>query len=97
MLDSVPALGAVASTMKIQDLQKALITIEGTNHYGITNQDSERDPNRPVLDQSTATGSIGRWSGLFLRSHLLGDQGTFNYVYKTGSELDPNVNVSFYH
>lgn len=88
-------LGEVASTyVKIQDPSKALITVEGANHYGIMNQDSDRDPSRSTLDQTTANGAIGRWSGLFLRSHLLGDQGAFDYVYKTGGDLDPNVNVT---
>lgn len=89
---------------------RALITVEGANHYGITNQDSDRDPSRPMLDQATANGATlavsaeqrGRWSGLFLRelrctgtcSQLLGDQRAFDYVYKTGGDLDPNVDVT---
>jgi dienelactone hydrolase len=94
-LDGVSDLGEVASTyVKIQDPLKTLITVEGANHYGITNQDSDRDPSRPMLDQATANGTIGQWSGLFLRSQLLGDQGAFNYVYKIGGDLDPIVNVT---
>ncbi|HEY9626960.1 MAG TPA: ScyD/ScyE family protein [Coleofasciculaceae cyanobacterium] len=94
-LDGVSDFGEAASTyVKIQDLQKALIVVDGTNHYGITNKDNiARDPNRSTLDQATANGAIGRWSGLFLRSHLLGDQGASNYIYNTGDDLDPNVSV----
>lgn len=94
-LDSVSDFGEVASTyVKVQDKPKALIVIEGANHYGITNQDNViRDPNRPTLDQAIATNKIARWSGLFLRAHLLGDRGAFNYVYNTGGDLDPNVSV----
>ena len=94
-LDGVADLGEVASTyVKIQDPPKVLIAIEGANRYSITNTDNlSRDPNRPTLDQATATGAIGRWSVLFLRSHLLGDQDAFNYVYNTGGDLDPNVGV----
>ena len=94
-LDGVSDFGEVASTyVKIQDLPKVLIAVDGTNHYGITNEDNvARDPNRPTLDQATANSAIGRWSGLFLRSHLVGDQGAFNYVYNTGGDLDPNVSV----
>ncbi|GAP94240.1 ScyD/ScyE family protein [Leptolyngbya sp. NIES-2104] len=93
--DSINDLGEVASTfVKVQDPPKALITVEGANFYGIANQDNDRDPSRPTLDQATATGAIGRWSGLFLRSHLLGDQRAFDYVYKTAGDLDPNVNVT---
>ncbi|MBD3886423.1 ScyD/ScyE family protein [Phormidium tenue FACHB-886] len=93
-LDGVADFGEVASTyVNVQDTPKALIAVEGANHYGITNQDSDRDPTRPTLGQATATETIGRWSGLFLRSHLLNDQGAFNYVYNTGDSLDPNVSV----
>jgi hypothetical protein len=94
-LDGIANFGDVATTyVNIQDPPKALIAIEGANHYSIANQDSDSDPNRPTLDQATATGAIGRWSGLFLRSQLLGDQGAFDYVYKTGGDLDPTVNVN---
>lgn len=73
---------------------KALITIEGANHYGITNEDNlVRDPSRPTLDQATATETIARWSGLFLRAHLLCDKGAFHYVYNMGDACDPNVDV----
>ncbi|MEP1061227.1 MULTISPECIES: ScyD/ScyE family protein [Cyanophyceae] len=94
-LDGVSDFGEVASTyVKIQDPPKALIAVDGANHYSITNEDNvARDPNRPTLDQATANGAIGRWSGLFLRSHLLGDQGAFDYIYNTGGDLDPNVSV----
>lgn len=94
-LDGVADLGEVASTyVRIEDTPKALIAIEGANHYGITNADNlTREPNRPTLDQETATGAIGRWSGLFLRANLLNDQDAFNYVYNTGGDFDPNVSV----
>lgn len=73
---------------------KALITLKGGNHYSITNEDNPlREPNRPTLDQATATGAIGRWSGLFLRANLLGDHDAFNYAFNTGGMLDPNVSV----
>ncbi|WP_082650669.1 alpha/beta hydrolase family protein [Mastigocoleus testarum] len=73
---------------------KALITVDGANHYGITNEDNLiREPNRPTLEQEIAVETIARWSGLFLRAHLLGDSGAFDYVYNTGDALDPNVDV----
>ncbi|MEG4801160.1 ScyD/ScyE family protein [Microcoleus sp. ARI1-B5] len=79
---------------RILNPPKVSVTVEGANHYGVTNEDNPlQEPNRPTLDQSTATETIGRWSGLFLRSHLLGDRGAFNYVYNTGDDLDSNVNV----
>jgi dienelactone hydrolase len=68
---------------------KALITIEGANHYGITNLDNPiREPNRPTLAQFTTTETIARWSGLFLQAHLQGSSGAFDYIYNTGDALD---------
>lgn len=73
---------------------KALIKVEGANHYGITNEDNlTRELIRPTLDQDIAVETIARWSGLFLRAHLLSDIGAFNYIYNTGDSLDPNVEV----
>ena len=73
---------------------KVLITVDGANHYGITNEDNLiREPIRPTLEQDIAVETIARWSGLFLRAHLLDDSGAFNYVYNTGDALDPNVDV----
>lgn len=94
-IDGVSDLGEAASTyVKIQDTPKVLIAIAGANHYSITNEDNvKRDPNRPTLEQATAINAIGRWSGLFLRSHLLDDRDAFNYVYNTGGDLDPTVSV----
>jgi hypothetical protein len=84
----------VVPYVNVQDAPKALIAIEGANHYSITNTDNVAlEPNRSTLDQATATGAIGRWSGLFLRAHLLGDRGAFDYVYNTGGDLDPNASV----
>lgn len=94
-LDGRSDFGEVASTyVKVQDAPKALIAVDGANHFSITNEDNvTAEPSRPTLNQVTATREIGRWSGLFLRAHLLGDRGAFNYVYKTGGDLDPTVSV----
>ncbi len=94
-LDGVASPGNSQRTYdQILNPPKASITVEGANHYGITNEDNpSREPNRPTLDQTIATGTIARWSGLFLRANLLGDQGAFDYVYNTGDDLEPNVSV----
>lgn len=73
---------------------KALITVKGANHYSITNEDNPvRDPNRPTLDQATATGAIARSSGLFLRANLLGDRRAFDAVFNAGTSFDQNVST----
>lgn len=94
-LDGVSTLDETEATYnQIQNPPKVLITVEGANHYGITNEDNlEREPIRPTLEQAVATETIGRWSGLFLRAHLEEDQEAFEYVYQTGDNLDDNVIV----
>lgn len=83
----------VTSYDLIQDSPKALITLEGANHYGITNEDSLRDPLRPTLDQDIANETIARWSGLFLRASIFNEPDAFDYVYNTGELIDENVTV----
>jgi hypothetical protein len=78
---------------QIQQPPKALVTVLGANHYGITNEDSPRDPLRPTLPQDEATQTIAQWSGLFLRAHVLDDEAAFDYIYNTGDDRDPNVEV----
>ena len=90
------ALPAASETTynQIQDPPKALILLEGANHYGITNLDNlQRDPIRPTLDQAVATETLARWSAIFLRAHLLDDGEAFDYVYNTGDATDENVTV----
>ncbi|WP_199300208.1 PEP-CTERM sorting domain-containing protein [Trichocoleus sp. FACHB-262] len=79
---------------QIQDPPKALIRVQGANHYGITNEDSLRDPVRPTLGQNITTETIARWSGLFLRASLLNDSGALDYIYHRGDGLDENVSVT---
>lgn len=104
-LDGVTQRPQVAETYaKLEDPPKALITVLGANHYGITNTDVKlppppigsgdfRDPNRPQLEQAVATETVARWSALFLRATALGDQAAAPYVFETGAALDPNVTV----
>ncbi|MEP0915051.1 hypothetical protein NDI45_29740 [Leptolyngbya sp. GB1-A1] len=94
-LDSVALPAASQATYdQILNPPKALITVAGANHYGITNEDNPlREPNRPTLDQATATETIARWSGLFLRASMLGNQQVFDALFKVGDALDPNVSI----
>jgi dienelactone hydrolase len=94
-LDGVATgLSTMATYYNIEPDTKLLVTIQKANHYGITNEDSSRDPVRPTLDQATATETIARWSALFLQAHLLNNQEAFNYIYRTGDSLDKNVMVT---
>ncbi len=94
-LDGVTLAGSEQKTYdQIQDPPKALVTISGANHYGITNEDNpNRSQNIPTLEQDIATETIARWSALFLRATVLEDRDAKNYVFKTGDAQDPNVSV----
>lgn len=82
----------------IQNSPKALISISGANHYGITNTNNPDrplpDPNNPTIPQDVAVETVARWSGLFLRASILNDKEAFDYVYSTGDALDKNVKVT---
>lgn len=71
--------------------RKTIITIEGANHYGITNQDNFRDPIRPTLEQDIANETIARWTSLFLRANVLGDSEAADLLNNTG--FDNNVSI----
>lgn len=81
----------------IQTPPKALITIEGSNHFGITNLNNplgaKPDPSQPTRKQTEGMAAITQWSGLFLRAHVLKDAEAWNYVYQTGDGLDATVSV----
>lgn len=79
---------------QIEDAPKAFISVTGANHYGITDADSPRAANPPRVEQAVANAAIARWSGLFLRAHLLNDETAFEYVYDTGDTLDDQVAVT---
>jgi len=83
---------------KIQTPPKALITVTGTNHFGITNVNNPPGAN-PELNTATLNRAVGietiaRWSALFLRASMLKDRAAFDYIYSQGDALDPNVRVT---
>lgn len=94
-LDGVAApINAQNTYDQIRNPPKALITVKGTNHYGITNEDNPaRDPNRPTLDQAAATRAIAKSSGLFLRANILNDRRAFDSIFNAATPFDPNVSI----
>ncbi len=94
-LDGVAApINAQKTYEQIRNPPKALITVKGANHYGITNQDNPaRDPKRPTLSQAAETKTIAQASGLFLRANLLGDRRAFDAVFNTNPTFNSNVSI----
>ena len=97
-----------ATYEQIQDPPKALVSIEGTNHFGITNENDPLnppstpsqvpaildEPNPQTIPQEIAIDTIATWSSLFLRATVLDDRSAFDFVFGgTGDELDSNVSV----
>ena len=98
-----------ATFEQIQDPPKALIEVEGTNHFGITNENDPlnppttpaevppilAEPNPQTIPQEVAIDTIATWSSLFLRATVLNDRSAFDFVFGgTGDELDSNVAVT---
>lgn len=90
----------LAETQTSYDLmigaKRALVTLEGANHYGITNVNNPPpaapDANAPTLDQATAVSEVALWSAMWLKAQL-GDAAAQTFVYSTGDPGDPNVTV----
>jgi predicted dienelactone hydrolase len=72
-----------ATWEQIRTHRKALLTIEGANHYAITTTSRpvnpptlpaiRPDPKAPTTDQDATIARIARWSGLFLKAEVMGD------------------------
>ncbi|MEG4089626.1 poly(ethylene terephthalate) hydrolase family protein [Microcoleus sp. Pol12B4] len=83
---------------QIQTPPKALITVMGANHFGITDVNNPAgampDRNTATLERALGIETIARWSALFLRANMLKDRSAFDYIYSQGDALDPNVRVT---
>jgi dienelactone hydrolase len=81
----------------VQTPPKALITLAGVNHFGITNVNTPAgsipDPIAQTVPQSVAIETTARWSALFLRANMLEDEAAANYIYFTGDARDPIASV----
>jgi dienelactone hydrolase len=79
---------AIATYNLIQTPPKALITIEGSNHYGITNLNNPPgampDSRVPTLEQSRGVETIAQWTAYFLRAHLYQDSDALRQIYRNG-------------
>ena len=77
---------------------KALIEIEGANHYGINDVNNPPgatpDSSPSLISQAEALDRIATWSALFLRAELWSDPIARFYVYKSGGSIDGTVTVT---
>ncbi|MFW5739469.1 MAG: alpha/beta hydrolase family protein [Myxococcota bacterium] len=82
----------------IQGTPRGFVTIEGANHYGITDVNdppgADADPNAPTMPHSIANETVARWTAMHLRAHMHADGDAHDYVYGgTGNTEDANVTV----
>jgi predicted dienelactone hydrolase len=75
---------------------KAIITIAGTDHFGLTNFVDGKPVVEPKVkqttDQAVSIETAARWSAQYLLA-ALGDPTAQNYVFTTGDAADPIVTV----
>ncbi len=80
---------------QIQTPPKALIELDGVNHFGITNVNapdgSIPDPNVQTVSQQDSIETVARWSGLFLSGTVKGDREALDYIFESGVNIDPIV------
>ena len=93
---STPA-EALASYPNLEQ-PRALITIHGANHYGITDDmeppGASPDPLLPTLKQRVANLVIARWTGHWLRAQLLDDPRAQFWIYGAGGDFSGIVDVT---
>jgi dienelactone hydrolase len=82
---------------QLQKPPKAIISLLGANHYGVTDVDNPAgaDPevNAQTLDHAAGLASIGRWMGVFLTSFINGDMAARAALRSAGT-LDSHVTIT---
>lgn len=96
--DGVATLEEATETFELIDSPpKALITVEGANHFGITNQNNPEgampDASEPTIAQTESIETIAQWTSYFLRAHVLEDAEALAQVYDGGDRQDDLVTV----
>lgn len=94
--NNLPA-AASATYNGLGALPKALITVTGANHFGLTDTQTPPgaipDNSAQTLTQEESIDTAAKWSALFLRASL-GDSLASAYVYGFGDASDKNVTVT---
>ncbi|GAA0822446.1 alpha/beta hydrolase family protein [Streptosporangium amethystogenes subsp. fukuiense] len=93
--NNLPA-AALATYNGLGAAPKALVTVTGANHFGLTDTQTPAgavpDATPQTLTQQESIDAAAKWSGLFLRASL-GDTLAAAYVYGFGDASDPKVTV----
>lgn len=96
-LDGIAATEKAQRSYKALEPPRALIAIEGANHFGICNQNrpagSRGDPLEPTLPQTRANRAIARLSALWLRAELLDDADALGALERLGSNPEGVVQL----
>lgn len=96
-LDGVATPEEAAASYPTLEQPRALITVHGANHYGITDDNKPAgaapDPSAPTLSQDAAGYLIGRWTRLWLQAQLLQDPRAEYWVYTVGGDFSGLVDV----
>jgi hypothetical protein len=83
--DGIAPPAEAAQTIPTLKRPRALIRIEGANHYAIRDVNSPAgarpDPKAPALPQPFANVLVGRWMGIWLRATLLHDPWARYWLY----------------
>ncbi|HMI82605.1 MAG TPA: hypothetical protein VK550_00860 [Polyangiaceae bacterium] len=82
---------------QIQKRPKALLSVLGANHYGITDVDNpagaDPEASAQTLDHAAGVASIGRWTGLFFAAFLDADMPARGALRAAGM-FDPHVTIT---
>jgi len=96
-LDGVAVPAEAEATYEVLEPTRALIEFEGLNHFGITNDNvipgTNADPLAQVADQDEGVERLARWTALWLRAELRGDQAAAQWVFELGGSPDGSVTV----
>ncbi|EAZ89728.1 alpha/beta hydrolase family protein [Crocosphaera chwakensis] len=80
----------------VQSPPKALITIDGANHYSITDINNplgaNPDPQEATLNQLEANQLIAQWTAIFLLAHLENNSTAYNLIYRD-TNTDARVSI----
>jgi dienelactone hydrolase len=95
--DGVATLQEAEETFPTLESPRALISVEGANHYGICDENNPAgavaDESLPELDQDEAVDYIATWTGLWLREQLTRDLIARFWIERVSGSLDGVVQV----